>query len=189
MGTIEPMGRYPRARTGDCRHGRSSTAGPGVHVGPGGRHRLGKPQAADGLVFSAPDEPGWIPYAEVSHDGRVLVVTVEKGSVFENQLLVLDLRDPEGTWSVLVGDFEPSKPGGIERRSNLLPGHRLRRPTQAAGSTRPRQPGCRAWRTVLGSAYESRGRGRDYCRQRRRPHPDWYLGCAVLRHPPNQQGH
>ena len=71
-------------------------------------HRLGKPQADDELVFSAPHEPDWIPYAEVSDDGRFLVVTVEKGSVFENQLLVLDLRDPEGTWSALIGDFESS---------------------------------------------------------------------------------
>lgn len=71
-------------------------------------HLLGMPQADDELVFSAPGEPDWIPYAEVSHDGRFLVLTIEKGSVFENQLLVLDLRDPEGTWSALVGDFESS---------------------------------------------------------------------------------
>jgi prolyl oligopeptidase len=69
-------------------------------------HRIGKPQSSDELVFSAPDEPDWIPYAEVSDDGSFLIVTVEKGSVFENQVLVLDLRDPEGTWSALVGDFE-----------------------------------------------------------------------------------
>ncbi len=58
-------------------------------------HRLGKPQADDELVFSAPGEPDWIPYLEVSDDGRFLIITVEKGSVFENQLLVRDLHDPE----------------------------------------------------------------------------------------------
>jgi prolyl oligopeptidase len=71
-------------------------------------HRLGKPQADDELVFSAPDEPDWIPYADVSDDGRFLIITIEKASVFENQLLVLDLRDQARNWSALVGDFESS---------------------------------------------------------------------------------
>jgi prolyl oligopeptidase len=71
-------------------------------------HRLGQPQADDELVFSAPDEPDLMPYAEVSDDGGYLVLTIEKGSVFENQLRVLDLHDPAATWSALVGDFESS---------------------------------------------------------------------------------
>jgi prolyl oligopeptidase len=69
-------------------------------------HRIGTPADDDELVFAAPDEPDWLPYAEVSDDGRFLIVTIEKGSVFENQLRVLDLQDPAATLRPLVGDFE-----------------------------------------------------------------------------------
>jgi prolyl oligopeptidase len=117
--------------------------------------RLGTPQADDELVFSAPDEPDWIPYAEVSHDGRFLVVTVEKGSVFENQLLVLDLHDPEGTWSALVGDFESSN----QVVSNAGATFYL---VTDCGAERRRlvavdldQPGREYWREIIGEAPET----------------------------------
>ena len=69
-------------------------------------HRIGTPQSEDELVFSMPDHPDWMTYAEVSDDGRFLILTIEQASVFENQLLVLDLQDPEATPTPLVGDFE-----------------------------------------------------------------------------------
>jgi prolyl oligopeptidase len=69
-------------------------------------HRLGKPQADDELVYSAPDHPDWMPYAEVSDDGRFLVISVSKADAVQNRLLVLDLRDPDAAWTALVGDFE-----------------------------------------------------------------------------------
>jgi len=75
----------------------------------GGRiflHRVGTPQDGDELVFSPPAGPDWFPYAQVSDDGRFLIVTLDKGSVFENQLHVLDLRDPQPGWTPLAGDFE-----------------------------------------------------------------------------------
>jgi prolyl oligopeptidase len=71
-------------------------------------HRLGTPQADDELIFSPPAGPDWCPYAEVSDDGRFLIVTLEKGTVFGDQLHVLDLRDPQSGWTPLVGDFESS---------------------------------------------------------------------------------
>jgi prolyl oligopeptidase len=69
-------------------------------------HRIGTAQADDELAFAAPDEPGWFPYAEVSDDGRFLILTIEKASVFENQVLVRDLNDSGGDLRPLVGDFE-----------------------------------------------------------------------------------
>ena len=118
-------------------------------------HRLGKPQADDELVFSAPDEPDWIPYAEVSHDGRFLVVTVEKGSVFENQLLVLDLRDPEGTWSALVGDFESSNQvvSNTGTTFYLVTDYGAERKRLVAVDLD--QPGREYWREIIGEAPET----------------------------------
>jgi prolyl oligopeptidase len=115
-------------------------------------HRLGKPQADDELVFSAPDEPDWIPYAEVSDDGRFLILTVEKGSVFENQLLVLDLRDPEGTWSALVGDFESSNQVVSSAGSTfyLVTDYGAERKRLVAVDLD--QPGRENWREIIGEA-------------------------------------
>jgi len=68
-------------------------------------HLLGTPQDADEVVFATPDEPEWLPGAEVSDDGRYLVVTVARGTFPENQLHVLDLEDPAAGFVALVGDF------------------------------------------------------------------------------------
>jgi prolyl oligopeptidase len=69
-------------------------------------HRIGTPQDADEVVFAAPDEPDWMPYAEVTEDGRFLVVTIERAAGFETQLHVLDLKDPAAQPRPLIGDFE-----------------------------------------------------------------------------------
>ncbi len=68
-------------------------------------HRVGTPQEADELVFEAPDEPEWLPGAEVSDDGRYLVVTVARGTFPESQVHVLDLEDPAAGFRPLVADF------------------------------------------------------------------------------------
>jgi prolyl oligopeptidase len=69
-------------------------------------HRIGTPQDVDDVVFAAPDHPDWIPYAEVTADGRFLVVTIERAAGFETQLHVRDLHDPAGHLQPLIGDFE-----------------------------------------------------------------------------------
>ena len=69
-------------------------------------HRIGMPQDADEVVFAAPGEPGWMPYAEVTDDGRFLVVTIERAAGLETRLRVLDLQDPAAHLRPLVGDFE-----------------------------------------------------------------------------------
>ncbi len=68
-------------------------------------HRIGTPHDADEVVFAAPDEPEWLPGAEVSDDGRFLVVTVARGTFPENQVHVADLEDPAAGFVALVGDF------------------------------------------------------------------------------------
>ena len=118
-------------------------------------HRLGKPQADDELVFSAPDEPDLMPYAEVSDDGRFLILTVEKASVFENQLLVLDLLGPEGNWSALVGDFESSNQVVSNAGSTfyLVTDHGAERRRLVAVDLD--QPGRENWREIIAEAPET----------------------------------
>lgn len=69
-------------------------------------HRIGTPQGDDELVFARPDEPEWIPWAQVSDDGRFLIITVSKGTAREVQLHVLDLTEPGAELTALIGDFE-----------------------------------------------------------------------------------
>jgi prolyl oligopeptidase len=115
-------------------------------------HRLGKPQADDELVYSAPDHPDRMPYAEVSDDGRFLIVTIMKASAFENQLLVLDLNDPAGTWSELVGDFESANQVVTSegRTFYLVTDHGAERRRLVAVDLD--QPGRQNWREIIGEA-------------------------------------
>lgn len=57
-------------------------------------HRLGTPQADDRLVYERPDQPEWYLGAEVTEDGRLLVVTAWKGTNPESAVFVADLADP-----------------------------------------------------------------------------------------------
>lgn len=55
-------------------------------------HVLGQPQSSDRVEFAAPDQPDWIPHAEVTEDGSFLVVTVTRGTGTETHVLVRDLN-------------------------------------------------------------------------------------------------
>jgi len=54
-------------------------------------HRVGDPQDADTLVYKRDDEKEWRFHGEVTEDGRILVVTVTRGTYPENQVLYMDL--------------------------------------------------------------------------------------------------
>ena len=69
-------------------------------------HRIGTPEDADDVVFAAPHQPDWLPYAHVTDDGRFLVITIERAAGDETQLHVRDLHDPEAQLQPLIGDFE-----------------------------------------------------------------------------------
>ena len=56
-------------------------------------HRLGTDQADDRLVFATPDEPDWGFEPEVTDDGRLLVVTVNRGTDPERRIFVATLTE------------------------------------------------------------------------------------------------
>ncbi|HVP68676.1 MAG TPA: prolyl oligopeptidase family serine peptidase [Anaeromyxobacteraceae bacterium] len=57
-------------------------------------HRLGTPQSQDELVYRRPDQPEWYLGAEVSDDGRWLVIQASRGTSRESALFVQDLTRP-----------------------------------------------------------------------------------------------
>jgi prolyl oligopeptidase len=69
-------------------------------------HRVGTLQEDDELVFFAPEEPDWFPEAAVSDDERYLMISIQRGTGSESQVLVLDVEQPQAGFRPLVTGFE-----------------------------------------------------------------------------------
>ena len=69
-------------------------------------HRLGDPQADDTLVYARPDQPSWGFGAQVTDDGRYLVITVWQGTDDRYQIAVRDLAREDGEVEMLIEGFE-----------------------------------------------------------------------------------
>lgn len=69
-------------------------------------HRLGAPQSEDRLIYHRPDQPDWGFGAEVTEDGRYLVISVSRGTDTKNGLFYLDLRQPDAPVVELLKEFD-----------------------------------------------------------------------------------
>jgi len=69
-------------------------------------HQIGTAQAADQLMFAAPDQPDWIPDVQVSDDGRFLIISVSVGTAPQARLYLLDLTEPAAELRPVIADFE-----------------------------------------------------------------------------------
>src|ERR1700719_3738052 len=57
-------------------------------------HQLGTPQSQDKLIYERPDQKEWLFNAEVTEDGRYLVITVQRGTDPKNRIFYKNLVDP-----------------------------------------------------------------------------------------------
>lgn len=71
-------------------------------------HRLGTPQSEDVLIYHRPDQKEWMFGAEVTNDGRYLLIYVSRSTERKNLVLWRDLQDPDGPIVELVTEFEAS---------------------------------------------------------------------------------
>ena len=69
-------------------------------------HRAGSDQSDDVLVYERPDEPEWGFGADVSEDGRYLILTAWKGTAEKYRVFYKDLAEPYGLPVPLVDEFE-----------------------------------------------------------------------------------
>jgi len=69
-------------------------------------HRLGTPQSEDRLVFATPDHPRWNNVAEVSDDGRWLIVTSSEGTDARYDISLVDLTRPDAAPRTLIAGME-----------------------------------------------------------------------------------
>ena len=71
-------------------------------------HRLSTDQADDRVVFATPDSPELNHVAEVSDDGRWLIVTSSSGTDDRYEITLLDRENPDADPRVLIPGFENS---------------------------------------------------------------------------------
>jgi prolyl oligopeptidase len=71
-------------------------------------HKVGTAQDADTLVYERPDHPTWMFDADVTEDGRWLVVTQGEGTERENRVFLRDLKDPAGKIAPFLDKFDAS---------------------------------------------------------------------------------
>lgn len=69
-------------------------------------HRIGTEQSADALVYATPDNPSYGHHAEVTDDGRWLVITTTEGTDDRYEMTVIDLRRADRTPIRLVAGLE-----------------------------------------------------------------------------------
>jgi prolyl oligopeptidase len=69
-------------------------------------HRLGTPQADDVLVYRRPNHPDWSFGAEVTDDGRYLVLTTHVGTAHKYRITYKDLAEPYAMPIDLVENFD-----------------------------------------------------------------------------------
>lgn len=69
-------------------------------------HRLGTPQSDDAVVYYDPSQPEWNHGADVTEDGRYLIITTTHGTANKNQVHVKDLQDPYAMPVTVVDKIE-----------------------------------------------------------------------------------
>jgi prolyl oligopeptidase len=71
-------------------------------------HRIGEPQERDELVFERPDQPDWLFEAQVSEDGRWLIIYQFEGTNRERRIFLRDLSDPGARVEPFLDRFDAS---------------------------------------------------------------------------------
>ena len=92
-------GRYPQPKPGD--EFQAQNFHHAIYY-----HYLGRPQSADVPVYSRPDHPEWRFSADVSEDGRYLVITTGVGTDDKYRITVKDLAEPYAMPVELIDNFE-----------------------------------------------------------------------------------
>jgi len=71
-------------------------------------HKIGTPQSADTLVYDRPDHKDWGFGAEVTEDGRFLIISASQGTENKNRVYYKDLSRKDAKVEPLLEDFDAS---------------------------------------------------------------------------------
>src|SRR5467141_2473798 len=65
-------------------------------------HQLGTPQSRDKLIYERPDQKEWLFSAEVTDDGRYLIISVRRGTDPKNRIFYKNLAHPKSKVAELL---------------------------------------------------------------------------------------
>jgi prolyl oligopeptidase len=112
-------------------------------------HKLGTPQSEDKLIFDRPDDKELNLGAQVTDDGRYLVLYQSKGTSPNNELSIKDLQQPDAPILPLIGSADATY-APISNDGTLFWLHTtLDAPNGKVISIDLNQPGRERWKTVL----------------------------------------
>lgn len=69
-------------------------------------HKLGTPQSDDVLIYERPDHKEWTFHADVTDDGRYLVISTRRSSSAKHRIFLKKLAEKEAKVVELLGDFD-----------------------------------------------------------------------------------
>ena len=115
-------------------------------------HKLGTTQDKDALVYERPDKPDWGFGAEVTEDGRFLLVTQTEGTDNRNRVFVRDLSKPGSTIEPFLDAFDATYAvvGNDGDTFYVLTNKNAPRFRLVAVSLR--HPAADAWKTLIAEA-------------------------------------
>jgi prolyl oligopeptidase len=99
-------------------------------------HKLGTAEDADVLVYHRPDQKEWGFGAEVTDDGRYLVINGSHGTEQKNRVFIKDLKAKDGQVTGLLEAFDASY-SFIDNEGPLFYPHRRDHRQQAVGAELP----------------------------------------------------
>ena len=96
-------------------------------------HKLGTPQDADVLTYARPDQPDWGLGADVTDDGKFLLIYQSEGTDPKNRIFVKDLTRPDSKVEPFLNDFDAMYNVVGNDGGDLLRAHQPGRAAQAPG--------------------------------------------------------
>jgi prolyl oligopeptidase len=117
-------------------------------------HRLGDPTDKDQLIYERPDDPDLSSAGEVSHDGRYLLMQVNKGTDERNLLYFKELGDPmapkiDAPFQTIIDKFEAQLKVVGSVRNRLFAVTDLGAPRYKIIEIDLTNPGRDHWKTVV----------------------------------------
>lgn len=114
------------------------------------RHRLGTPQSEDQLVYARPQSPSDNVGADITDDGRWMVITVSQGTDERYEIVLIDLNAETPTPRVLIPGFTHDfSLVGMDVRNRLLFRTNRNAPRGRIIAVDPARPEESAWREVV----------------------------------------
>ena len=112
-------------------------------------HKLGARQEEDPVVFARPDRPDWGYSADVTDDGRYLIISISQGTDPKNRVYYKDLTHPDAAAVELLNDFDAAY-GFIDNDGPVFFFRTdLEAPRGRVIAIDTTKPGSKEWRTII----------------------------------------